>query len=93
MHAPINSLNSESPWMLLAQFVSGLLLAGVYLRTGNLFVAIGLHTLINDPAPLIAEKGDMTNTVIAIISVAIMILGPSVMRLRRGRKAVDRPVE
>jgi membrane protease YdiL (CAAX protease family) len=31
----------------------GLLFAAIYLVTGNLFVAVGLHALLNTPAPLI----------------------------------------
>jgi membrane protease YdiL (CAAX protease family) len=34
-------------------FVMGLVFAGVYLATGNLFVVVGLHTLVNDSAPLV----------------------------------------
>jgi membrane protease YdiL (CAAX protease family) len=34
-------------WLLPWQFVVGLLFAGVYLRTGNLFLTMGVHTLFN----------------------------------------------
>lgn len=34
-------------WMLVGQFIMGLAFAGLYLRTGNLFLAMGLHMLVN----------------------------------------------
>jgi uncharacterized protein len=36
-----------------APFAGGVLFALTYLRTGNLFVAIGLHALVNAPTPLV----------------------------------------
>ena len=41
--------------LLIAQFVFGLLFAAIYLSTGNLFVAIGIHALVNNPAPLLKD--------------------------------------
>ena len=45
----------EGQWLLLAQFVFGIVFALVYLRTGNLFLAMALHVLLNNPAPLLAD--------------------------------------
>jgi membrane protease YdiL (CAAX protease family) len=54
-HIFFNIQSSEGQWLLIAQFVFGLLFAAVYLRTGNLFLAIGVHALINNPAPLLSD--------------------------------------
>jgi hypothetical protein len=54
-HVIFNMKNPEGQWLLIAQFVFGLLFAAVYLRTGNLFLAIGIHALINNPAPLLSD--------------------------------------
>jgi hypothetical protein len=37
-------------------FVSGVLFALVYLRTGNLFVAVGVHALGNAPIAVLADR-------------------------------------
>lgn len=50
-HLWINLSNQSSPWIYLAQFVSGLLFAALFLITQNLFLVMGVHTLINNPPP------------------------------------------
>ncbi len=40
-------------WLLILQFLMGLAFCGIYIRTGNLFLAIGLHALANNPGPLL----------------------------------------
>ena len=47
----------DFPVFLAAPFVLRLLFALVYARTGNLFVTIGLHALINDPVLLVDAGG------------------------------------
>ncbi|MFN7843994.1 MAG: lysostaphin resistance A-like protein [Pirellula sp.] len=54
-HIIFNMKNSEGQWLLIGQFVMGLLFSAIYLRTGNLFLAIGVHALINNPAPLLRD--------------------------------------
>lgn len=54
-HVFLNLHLPEGQWLLVAQFVFGLMFAFVYLRTGNLFLAMGVHALLNNPAPLIED--------------------------------------
>jgi membrane protease YdiL (CAAX protease family) len=54
-HVIFNMKSSGSQWLLIGQFVIGLLFAAIYLRTGNLFIAIGVHALTNNPAPLLSD--------------------------------------
>lgn len=54
-HVFFNSHQPEGQWLLVAQLAFGLLYAGVYLRTGNLLLAVGIHVLVNNPAPLLND--------------------------------------
>ena len=54
-HGLTNMHQPPGQWLLLFQFVMGLGFAGVYLRTGNLFLTMGLHSLANNPSPLLKE--------------------------------------
>lgn len=54
-HVMFNLHQPEGQWLLIAQFVFGLLFAAIYLSTGNLFVAVGVHALVNNPAPLLKD--------------------------------------
>lgn len=54
-HVIFNLHQPQGQVLLIAQFVFGLLFSAVYLRTGNLFLAIGVHALINNPAPLLSD--------------------------------------
>jgi membrane protease YdiL (CAAX protease family) len=54
-HVFFNIHQPQGQWLLIAQFIFGLLFAAIYLRTGNLFLAIGVHALINNPAPLLSD--------------------------------------
>lgn len=54
-HVIFNLHQPQGQLLLIAQFVFGLLFSAVYLRTGNLFLAIGVHALINNPAPLLSD--------------------------------------
>ena len=55
-HVFLNRHLPQGQWLLLAQFVFGIVFALVYLRTGNLFLAMALHVLINNPAPLLEDS-------------------------------------
>ncbi len=58
----------------------GLLFTALYLRTGNLFVAIVAHALINDPAPLVVAGPDPA--LFALIGVCFLLLAwPTLHRL------------
>ena len=79
-HVPFNLVNGsgQAP-MLLAQFAMGLLLCGVYLRTGNLFLAMGLHVLTNDPGPLLAGGPIMDSLPRVLVGVGMLVgvtIGP-----------------
>lgn len=75
-HVFFNLRQPQGQWLLLAQFVMGLAFAGIYLRTGNLFLAMGVHTLSNNVSPLLKEPFDgpglgggliMSGTLLAVV--------------------------
>jgi membrane protease YdiL (CAAX protease family) len=79
LHAFFNLHDPHGQWLLLAQFVMGLLFAGVYLQTGNLFLAMGLHTLINNPGPLLKEPypgPGLGGSIIALTTLLALAFGP-----------------
>ena len=55
-HVFLNLHLPQGQWVLVAQFVFGIVFALFYLRTGNLFLAMALHVLINNPAPLLEDS-------------------------------------
>ena len=63
---------------LVAPFVLGLLFALVYVRTGNLFVTIGLHALVNDPV-LLVDAGGVVLVPILLVVLTILVAWPSLM--------------
>jgi hypothetical protein len=78
-HVPFNLVNGSGQAQLLAQFAMGLLLCGVYLRTGNLFLAMGLHVLTNDPGPLLAGGPIMDSLPRVLVGVGMLVgvtIGP-----------------
>jgi membrane protease YdiL (CAAX protease family) len=80
-HLPFNMVNGSGmgQGMLLAQFAMGLILSGVYLRTGNLFLAVGLHAATNNPGPLLTG-GPVTDTLPrALLGIGMLVavtIGP-----------------
>jgi membrane protease YdiL (CAAX protease family) len=88
LHVFFNLHESHGQWLLLAQFVMGLLFAGVYLRTGNLFLAMGLHTLVNNPGPLLKEHvpgPGLGGAIIGLGTLMAVVFGPSLVQLVRRR--------
>lgn len=68
---------------LLLTFVLGLIFALVYLRTGNLFVAMGVHVLSNDPTSLFLQQP--TARVLVGLCVLVLLVGwPRLRRLGPG---------
>lgn len=68
---------------LLLTFVLGLIFALVYLRTGNLFVAMGVHVLSNDPTSLFLQQP--TARVLVGLCVLVLLVGwPRLRRLGQG---------
>jgi membrane protease YdiL (CAAX protease family) len=78
-HVIVNMKNPERQWLLTAQFVFGLLVAAVYLRTGNLLLAIGIDALINNPAPMLSNPLDgpgVTGTIVLVGSLLWLCIWP-----------------
>ena len=50
----------------------GMLFAALYLRTGNLFVAVGAHAIVNNPASLFVSGFDPA--LLALVLVCLMLL-------------------
>ena len=71
---PLSALPTE----LALLFMLGVLLALLYWRTGNLFVAVGIHALSNAPLLAVQEQVDLsTNGAIAAgASLIVMLLWP-----------------
>ena len=69
---------SALPTELALLFMLGILLALLYWRTGNLFVAVGIHALSNAPLLAVQEQMDLsTNGAIAAgASLIVMLLWP-----------------
>ncbi len=63
------------PMALLVPFVLGLLFAVLYLRTGNLWIAVGIHALLNAPTALFAAPIEAW-LVIAGISTLLVAVWP-----------------
>jgi hypothetical protein len=70
-HIPFNFVGGgwSGQWLLLFQFLMGLAFCGIYIRTGNLFLAIGFHALANNPGPLLTG-----GTIAEILPMAIVHL-------------------
>lgn len=67
------------PVFLAAPFVLGVLFALVYARTGNLFVTVGLHTLVNNPV-LLVDAGGVVLVPLLLVMLAILVAWPSLLR-------------
>jgi membrane protease YdiL (CAAX protease family) len=70
-HIPFNFVGGgwSGQWSLIYQFLMGLAFCGIYIRTGNLFLAIGFHALANNPGPLLTG-----GTIAEILPMAIVHL-------------------
>jgi membrane protease YdiL (CAAX protease family) len=69
---------------------AGLALGLAYLATRNLFAVVGLHVLLNDPAPIVAVPGPVLNRAVLVVFAGVIVLGLTrqVRRLRRRRQQV-----
>jgi membrane protease YdiL (CAAX protease family) len=63
----------EGQWLLLVQFAFGIVFALVYLRTGNVFLAMALHFLLNNPAPLLEDPLSGPGAVGSIVLVGTLV--------------------
>jgi membrane protease YdiL (CAAX protease family) len=90
-HVFFNLRQPQGQWLLLVQFMMGLAFAGIYLRTGNLFLAMGVHTLSNNVSPLIQEPFDgpgLGGGLIMLGTLLAVVFGPSALQF--GRRWVSR---
>jgi membrane protease YdiL (CAAX protease family) len=55
----------------------GLAFCGIYIRTGNLFLAIGFHALANNPGPLLTDGtiAEHLPTAIVLLIILGLIIG------------------
>ena len=69
---------SDLPTELALLFMLGVLLALLYWRTGNLFVAVGIHALSNAPLLAVQEQVDLSTkgAIAAGASLIVMLLWP-----------------
>lgn len=84
----------DLPLLLLGPFLIGVLFALVYYRTGNLFVTVGLHALVNDPV-LVVNAGAIALFPILFVLLAVLLVWPSISALFRTdqqRTAVNRKI-
>jgi membrane protease YdiL (CAAX protease family) len=85
-HVLFNQRQPQGQWLLLVQFVTGLAFAGIYIRTGNLFLAMGVHTLSNNPSPLVKEPFDgpgLGGGLIMLGTLLAVVVGPSALQFAR----------
>ncbi len=89
-HLPTRILVYQSGWRELlaeqAHFLSaGFALGLAFVATRNLFAVVGLHVLLNDPAPIIAVPGTVLNQAILVVFGGVVALA-FVYRIRRWRR-------
>ncbi len=70
---------------------AGLALGVAWLATRNLFVVVGLHVLLNDPAPLVDVPGTVLNRAVLVVFGGVVVL--AAWRRMRGRSATAEPPE
>lgn len=70
---------------------AGLALGVAWLATRNLFAVVGLHVLLNDPAPLVDVPGTVLNRAVLVVFAGVVAL--AAWRRRRGRDVVAEPRE
>lgn len=68
---------------LLQMVLGGVLFAAIFLRTGNLFLSIGVHALLNNPVALFGSTIDPALLVL-IFSCLLLLLWPTCARLWGG---------
>ena len=70
--------------------VMGLVFLAIYVVTRNLFVAVGIHALANDPAPLIqASDGTVASVWLALTLALVVLWIPAQKTIRR--RMTDQP--
>jgi hypothetical protein len=64
---------SEFLWDQIGLFLFGLIMAAAYLVTRNLFIAVGLHSLVNEPTPVIRASDTMLYAVWAAMTLLLLL--------------------
>ena len=72
------------PVDILGTLLLGVVFALVYLRTGNLFLAVGVHALTNDPAPLFVDP-PLARAIVLGLTVLLLVAWPHFRRRMEGR--------
>lgn len=88
MHIPLQLIKFNVSgfsllFWLLATGIAGVIFAVVYVKTGNLFVAVGFHAVFNEPTQLFAPPIDPSQipaTMVTLLGFALIFL-PHVKRL------------
>ncbi|MBN1859141.1 CPBP family intramembrane metalloprotease [Candidatus Bipolaricaulota bacterium] len=75
------------PMDLLRLLGLGALFAVIYLRTGNLFLAVGIHALLNRPTPLVDFSS--SSTVLLVLTALLLIVWPWISRNHGGRSTAE----
>lgn len=70
---------------------AGLALGAAWLATRNLFTVVGLHVLLNDPAPLVDVPGTVLNRAVLVVFGGVVVLAG--LRRWRGRTEADKKTE
>ena len=74
---------ADYPATMLVLFLYGVLFSLVYLRSGNLLVAVGIHGLINAPGTLVASPGEAAELIFLVI---VWLVLSTLFRWLRGRR-------
>lgn len=70
---------------------AGLALGLAYLATRNLFAVVGLHVLLNDPAPLVDVPGTVLNRAVLVVFGGVVVL--AAWRRWRAHRSGAEPLE
>jgi len=91
MHIPVRLLYgftaAELPMILLMPLLLGLFFSLVYHRTGNLFIAVGVHTLNNIPLALFTSQ-NLATGVILVLSLLLLVIWPRLSGQPAGQRAL-----
>ena len=90
MHIPLQLVHFDVSgfsllFWLLATGIAGAIFAIIYVKTGNLYIAVGFHALFNEPTQLFAppvEPSQIPTTIVTLLGFALVFL-PLVGRLWR----------
>ena len=100
MHIPfqLNTWGSswaELPFWILATGVASIIFAVLYVKTQNLFIAVGFHALFNEPTQLFAppvEPSQIPTTIVTLLGLAL-VFWPVTGRLwRESAQPLPKPV-